>query len=361
MENIKFRANGIGKAILYLNEEGKWKSTGKKTFGEAREWYYKQKPLEEMTFRVFAEGFFTDESEGTYKYLQTITGRRTKNEWWSLNNNRLKTYLMPFFGDIPLYQINTKMIQSWYLSLKGVRNGHLDAQSKRKVLDTLSVIMGHAVYSGLIQVNPVKAVIRLKVEEKGREPFTNEELARMFPKSDDELIETWGNLMWATYFIIMRDTGWRPGEIAALTKESYIENLNGIYTTQSVDSFDKKVQNSIKTTKNGYKYRIGVLSEQARNLLRRLIHQRNEGLLFRSSKGEVITSFSTRKVFKERMEILGISTEGRPPYALRTTFMTNAAKKMKREQVEELMGHKEWHSCYDKRSAEDILQKIISQ
>lgn len=360
MAEVKLRSNGKGNSILYLNEEGLWKSTGKKTFLEAREWYYEQKPKDELTFEIFSKGFFTDESVGSYKYLQTVTGRHTSKEWWSSRNNHLNGYLIPFFGKIPLYKINTKMIQSWYLSFKGKNKENLDPQSKRKILDCLSIIMGHAVYSGLIPTNPCDAVIKIKVEDVGREPYTEEELARMFPENDEELIATWGSLMWATYFMIMRDTGWRPGEISALTSKGYFEELNGIYTTQSVNSFDKTIQNSVKTTNKGYKYRIGVLTEQTGGLIRRLIQERKEGeLLFRSYKGEIITSFSVRKIFRVRMAEIGIDTKNRPPYALRTTFMTNAAKKMNREQVEELMGHKQWRSCYDKRSAEDILEKII--
>ena len=360
MAEIKFRANGVGKSVLYLNEEGKWKSTGKKTILEAREWYFTQKPKDELTFAKFATGFFTDESEGSYKYLQTMTGRHTRNEWWSCNKVNLKSYLIPFFGDIPLYKINTKMIQSWYLSFKGIQKERLEPQSKRKILDTLSIVMGHAVYSGLIDVNPCKAVIRMKKKrDEGRKPFTDEELARMFPENDDELISLWGSLMWATYFMILRDTGWRPGEISALTREGYYENLNGIFTTRSVNSFDKKVQESIKTSKKGYKYRVGILSERTGNLLKRHIHEKGDGLLFLSYKGEVLTTFSVRKKFREKMETLGISTEGRPPYALRTTFMTNVAKTMDREKVQQLMGHKEWRSCYDQRTAEDIIEGII--
>ncbi len=360
MENTRFRANGVGKAILYLNEEGKWKSTGKKTFGEARDWYYNQKPKDELTFRIFAENIFTDESDGSYRQLQILTGRHTRNAWWHANALHLKGYLMPFFGDIPMYKINTKMIQSWYLTFKGKNKTNLNAQSKRKILDCLSEIMGYAVYSGVIDVNPVKAVIKMKVTDVGREPYTPEELARMFPENDIELISIWGDLKWATFFMIMRDTGWRPGEILALTSEGYIEELNGVYTTQSVNSFDKAVQDSVKTSDRGYKYRIGILSEQTGGLLRMLINQtEDKDLLFRSYKGEILISDCARIIFKRRMALLGIDTTNRPPYALRTTFMTNVAKTMNREQVEELMGHRQWRACYDKRTAEDVLAKII--
>lgn len=358
MEKVRFKGNGIGKAILYLADDGKWKSTGQKTFIEARQWYYETKPKEELTFKVFSDGIFTDESEGSFRFLQTETGRHTKNEWWFHNNGFLHRYLLPFFGDIPMYKITTKMIQSWYLTFKGKTTDKLAPESKRKVLDCLSVIMGYAVYCGLIPTNPVKSIIRIKITNEGREPYTKEELAVMFPEDDKELIEVWGSLMWAVYFLIMRDTGWRPSEISALTEDCYIQKLNGIYTTKSVNSFDKVIQDSIKTSGTGYKYRVGLLSERTGRLLQDLIAYRHGTLLFQSYAGKLITSSSARCIFKKRMEAIGIKTEERPPYALRTTYMTNIAKTMSREQVEELMGHKQWRACYDKRTAEDILAKI---
>ena len=358
MNEVKFRANGNGKSILYLNEEGKWKSTGQKTFIEAREWYYEIKPRDELTFGFFAESIFTDESEGSYRFLQTATGRHTRREWWHQNDGYLKRYLIPFFGETPLYKITTKMIQSWYLTFKGKCTEHLAPESKRKVLDCFNIVMGYALYCGLIPTNPVKAVIKIKITSEGRQPYTKEELAAMFPEDDDALIEVWGTLMWAVYFLISRDTGWRPSEIAALSEDCYIEKFNGIYTTKSVDSFDRKIQNTIKTSGTGYKYRVGLLSERTGKLLRRLITERKGTQLFRTYAGQLLTSTSARCIFNKRMAVLGIDTKGRPPYALRTTYMTNIAKTMSREQVEELMGHKQWRACYDKRSAEDILAKI---
>ena len=45
-------------------------------------------------------------------------------------------------------------------------------------------------------------------------------------------------------------------------------------------------------------------------------------------------------------------TEGRPQYALMTTFMTNISKAMSDEKVMLLIGHKAWRSCYDQRNPE---------
>lgn len=51
-------------------------------------------------------------------------------------------------------------------------------------------------------------------------------------------------------------------------------------------------------------------------------------------------------------------TEGRPQYALRTTFMTNISNTMSDEKVMLLMGHKAWRSCYDQRNPEQVIKKL---
>ena len=48
------------------------------------------------------------------------------------------------------------------------------------------------------------------------------------------------------------------------------------------------------------------------------------------------------EIFKKTLSRLGIETEGRPQYALRTTFMTNISNTMSDEKVMLLMVHKAW-------------------
>ena len=64
------------------------------------------------------------------------------------------------------------------------------------------------------------------------------------------------------------------------------------------------------------------------------------------------------EIFKKTLSRLGIETEGRPQYALRTTFMTNISNTMSDEKVMLLMGHKSWRSCYDQRNPERVIKKL---
>ena len=347
-----------GRCVEYLDEDGKWKSTGKKDKDEARVWFFSDRKTSYMTFKDFAEDIFTCEEVGSYKYMQMQTNRHNHYEWWESSDGILKRYLLPRFGKMKLEDITAPVIQDWYLSFKGVEKQNLSPATKKKVLNCLSNILQWAVFRGMIQANPVKNVIKIRETNAGRVPYSDEEMTVMFPEDDSKLIQTWGNLMWAVYMMIMRDTGWRPAEVSGLKVEGFIEKYNGVYTTQSVDSFTRSIQNSIKTSDVGYDYKVGLLTEQTARLVKRYIEGMPQNSLMFSVYGKLVTSYNVRKHFRDCMARIGISTEGRPPYALRTTFMTNVSKKMSREQVEELMGHKQWRSCYDKRTPEDIVRKV---
>ena len=48
-EKTKFRKQN-GRKCQYLDENGKWKSTGKDTIAEAKQWYYSGKGKDKITF-----------------------------------------------------------------------------------------------------------------------------------------------------------------------------------------------------------------------------------------------------------------------------------------------------------------------
>ena len=357
MSNTRFR-HRKGRCIEYLDADGRWKSTGKETQDEAYSWYYSNRGEDCVTFRTFAEDIFTDDRQGSFKYIQRMANKHTHPEWWDSSDGILKRYLLPRFGKCYMKDMTPPMIQDWYLTFEGVSGKHLKAATKKKVIDCLSNIMDWAVFRGVIDKNPVDNVIKISEKNEGREPYTEEELAAMFPENRMRLMKIWLEPKWVVFFMIMADTGWRPGEVAGLKAGGYYKELHGVYTTQSVDSFSKKIQNSVKTSDTGYTYRVGLISDRTASLLEEYIEGMDPESLMFTVKGGVVTSYTARKHFMESLVRAGVEYNHRPPYCLRTTFQTNAAKTMSREQVEELMGHKQWRACYDKRTPEDIVRKV---
>lgn len=348
--------------VQYLDRNGKWKSTGCATVEEARAWVIKNFYGAFPFFKDFARDFYTDKSKSSFYHLCMMTKRYQNEEWWESNASRMRNYVLPAFGNLMWEDITTPLIQDWYLTLQGMKGRELADATKKKIFECLNTVMKHAKHRGIIQNNPCDSVIRIVEKNKERKPFTRDELPEMFPDDINRLCWIWSTLQMACFFLIARDTGWRPGEIAGLTFENYYPEKLGIYTKQTIDFKNRRVKQRVKTSDSGYSYRLGKISEQTRYVIDYYISSipeiKRTGLIFTSRKNVPITLRWIEKCFKNALDKLGLPTEDRPPYALRTTFFTLTASEIPENALLELMGHKKWHFCYDKRTPEDMLDSI---
>ena len=358
MSKVRFREIK-GRNVQYLEEGGKWTSTGKSSIAEAKEWYYSGKGKRDIKLVDIADGIFTDRSDGSYIDIMQKTGRIQSEEALYIYNVFLKTYILPHLGNIKIRDISSPMVQSWYINLKKTDGKDMVNAYRNNILEVLSLIMKWAMYNGIIDHNPVSDIYRMPVDNSGRRAFSNEELKLMFPEDKDRLISIWGNIKNACYFLIFRDTGWRPGEILSITPFNILDEYKAISTTSSFDSFSKKIKNSIKTTKKGSKYKIGFLSDFTYSLLKDICSTiEYDKYVFEDEYGIIPTSKHMLNIFHRSLDSIGIDSEGRPQYSLRTTFMTNISNTMSKDKVMLLMGHKQWRECYDTRTAEDLIKNF---
>jgi integrase len=183
----------------------------------------------------------------------------------------------------------------------------------------------------------------------------------MFPKDEDTLLHYWGNRTWAAYFLVMRDTGFRPGEVAGLTTKTISFKLHGVYTEQSIDFRSREIKNRIKTTNKGYNFKIGLLTNQTLEQLQLLIAEKklgNDDLLFTINRGNAIIPDSANKHLRLTMERIGIKLNGRTQYSLRHSFETALAGNVEDKILLQLMAHTKFRKEYDHRSPEDILLQL---
>ncbi len=359
---IKTRYRHIkGRKVQYLDQHGFWKSTGCDSLAEAKLWY--ERNIEgnaNGNFRNFSQDMFTDRRVGSYWWVRQNTNRGATEAWWYCNNIILQNYILPAFGDLEMRDITPSLVQDWYFSLKGKRKGYVGDSTKNIYMRCLKQVFDWARLKGIIASNPVDGVIKIIAQNKRRDRFSDEELAMMFPESIGEAISVWNDMALASFLYIMKDTGWRPGEILGLSVEGFYPEYRGIFTSQSFDSFTKEIKPTIKTSRKGYDHKVGILSPFTVSLFEAYLKDSgiHEGAVFKKSG---MDTHSIRLLYIDRMNKLGISTENRPPYAIRTTFMTRMARKYDEETVKELMGHTQWHDCYDRRTPEELLAKIASR
>jgi integrase len=351
---------------MFRHIPGKWISTGTRDmkeairFAEERMRTFTPAKRKGLTMKAFSQGFFTEDPYG-YRKRNDKRNHKYKEAFYTQHQGRLDNYIIPKFGDYLVSSITDVMIEDWFLDLKSHKfpDRELSDDAKNKVLLCFRIVMDEAKRQGLISHNPAKDVVMINEENEKREPFNLAELRKMFPTDKKELLRIWGSRMWAVYFLIMRDTGFRPGEVSALEKDSYIPNFKGIYTESSVDFRTRKVQQSIKTTSKGQPYKVGILTQQTRTQLEKLIQATRGEYLFMIGDRH-IEPCTSNKHLRASCQRAGVEIGERTQYCLRHSFETNLSGKIDNKQLLELMAHTSYRGEYDHRTPEMILEQLQS-
>ena len=322
-----------------------------------RDWRLANKHVGSITFRRFAKNFFTKADPRGVRERNTLRNRFFEESYYSDHQARLDNYIMPTFGEYSLTEISHNMVDQWFIGLHSVKTGKpLSSNSRNKILKCFQIIMEEAWREELIRENPVKGIqMILENDLHPRQAFTPEELKRLFPENPVELLKIWDGVLWSTYFLIMRDTGWRPGEVLGLKKNCYYPELGGIYTESSV--VEGEYKQSIKTTYSGQKYKVGILTDTTKGFLEQLINNTEGEFLFKTKRG-FYTNAGANKHLALSAERAGVALKGRTQYCLRHTFETALAGKVDNQVLLELMAHTNFRPEYDHRTPEDILRLL---
>lgn len=171
--------------------------------------------------------------------------------------------------------------------------------------------------------------------------------------------------MWATYFSIMYDTGFRPGELAALRVCDIWQTKKGlaVSTNRSVNRLQRKVINKVKTTGHGYSERVGLLYDDTATLLIQYIDKEKlteTDMLFRAPKRKdgLIMPETSNKHFKTVLMKHGLYHEGIVQYCLRHNYTTDRRGDMPDELLAISMGHTHLRDDYDHQKAQDLIRRL---
>lgn len=350
--------------VTFSHIPGRWFSTKSTTmigavkFAEAK-MRQVNKTQEDMTLAEFSKDFFSESDPHGYRHRLERRNTFYEEGYYKGHASRLKNYILPAHGLYLLSSIKDTMIEDFILDIPNLADN-----SKNKILACYRIVLQEAVREGYLKTNPAKEVKEIPVTYQHRDVFTEDEIRLMFPQDDNDCIEIWGTVKWATYFAILKDTGWRPSEVAGLCKINYFPELHGIYTTQSVDYRTHKLKQSIKTTRKGQPFKEGFLSEQTDRLMRMLIATTFEDELFIISREKnerfLIYSEVSNRRLRRVCDTLGIALHGRTQYCFRHTFNTNALGNIPEVARLLLMGHTRNRQEYNHLTPEQALKRVLS-
>lgn len=357
--------------VEYAERPSLWISTRTKDFNEADAFVKKNMhsqrrylPNEKVTFAEFSTDFFTRTGEGSYRERCERFGKNHLDGYYVEKAGLLKNYLLPKFGDWDITRIRSTDIEDWYVSVTSYRHPgeELCGEHKRAMLFAMNDIMQEAVRKGLIDYNPCENVQKIVIHRiSNKEVFTSEEIALLFPNDREELMRVWdGSLMWALYFSILVDTGFRYSEAAGLSIDNIDEN-GGIYTQESIKGGSITPRHRIKTTGKGKDSKYGLLSSYTMNLLEDYEKQLTDKYLFRIN-GKFIYSLIANRKLRKACEKAGFDIRERTEHCFRHTFDTNMLNNLgpllEESDVRDLMAHTGYRPEYDHRTPAQILFRL---
>lgn len=312
----------------------------------------------DILFKDYADGFFTTKDPRGFRRMNKLKNRHYEESYYEDHQARLDNFIMPRFGTTQLSAITQKKIDEWFVTQRSVGSRRLlSANSRNKILRCLRVILKQAVRDGYLSQDPTKEIATIVENDVGeKEPFSRHELSCLFPSDDRSLVRLWGSLSWATYFLILRDTGWRPAEVAGLKKSSYNRKLNGLYTRSSI--VNGTDCNRIKTTGRGQDFKVGIVSERTARFIERLSARMHGAYLFRTVNGNFVCSATANKRLRTVAASIGLNIGSKTQYSFRHSFGTLVADRIPSQDFLLLMSHVGYRHEYDHRTPEMILAQL---
>lgn len=339
-------------AERFLEEDGKAKQTA---------------PL----LKDFAKDFFTRTDKASLHHRQKAFKKENRPKWYLDNQANLNNYIIPRFGDYPVDSISAVAVENWIVDFDGAKVKDLSGGTRIKVLNTFRYVLDDAVRMGYITTNPAREGMSPSEEtETSNRSLTIWEQNQLFPSDPMRRIEIWGSLMWATYFSIMYDTGFRPDEVAGLQLGDVYQTANGmaVYTSHTMNSEEKRPKERVKTSGKGVEKRVGLLSDVTEALVYELIEHDQitdpdefVHLVTRKIKNSWVFTPTSNKHFKTvASTILGKEeAEGLTQYCLRHTFATYKRGNVDEQTLSIVMGHSRGVlSNYDHRDARMVISQI---
>lgn len=342
-------------AERFLEEDGKAKQTA---------------PL----LKDFAKDFFTRTDKASLRYRQKKFKKENRDKWYLDNQANLNNYIIPRFGDYPVDAISAVAVENWIVDFDGAKVKDLSGGTRVKVLNTFRFVLDDAVRMGYLRSNPAREGLSPSEDkDNGKRSLSIWEQNQLFPADPQQRMIIWGGLMWATYFSIMFDTGFRPDEVAGLQLGDVYQTPNGmaVYTSHTMNSEEKKPKERVKTSGKGVEKRVGLLSDVTEALVYELIENDKISdpdeylhLIHRNIKDSWVFTPTSNKHFKTvayRLLEIDEDDEERAltQYCLRHTFATYKRGTVDEQTLSIVMGHSRGVlSNYDHRDAVMVISQL---
>jgi integrase len=264
-----------------------------------------------------------------------------------------RNYIIPLWGNCNVKRLTTRDIEDGITGLSSELTGRpLAGCSVNRVLSVLSDLYSYLVGEGVVRFNPVRDVERCSpYPEKPRSALPTVEIAMLFPGVTDEvrynillpdthakLMAIWRTQKYVCAFLILKDTGLRPGELLALRWRDWDADTRFFPILRAIESGTRDQE---KRTKTGATKPALITERTAVEIetMRRKLKPKLEDYIFANCYG---VPYATRRLswnFREGVRRAGLNRLEITPYWLRHTWNTRMLEVLDDEIVGHLMGH----------------------
>lgn len=288
----------------------------------------------------------------------TLSAKITWGTWWDMNvperpdsetdltdQDLVRRYIRPQWGDTPLVKIQRKQVQKW---VDGLVRGR-SARYVRRIYATFATSIARAVEEEVLTTSPC-VKIKLPIVPRRVKSYADEkhlEILRRSGQKDRPHLRDSGH---RDLTEVGLQTGLRPGELCGLHADQV--DLDGGWLTVSNTMLGRKLL--IRPWPKDKDTRPVPLTEKAVEILRRRLDGRDLStgcgiphtdekvchgeLVFRNDRGGHITPRAVYQAMRDAAVRAGVAN--RSPYALRRGFATRAAEGgMDAFGLKSIMGH----------------------
>lgn len=289
-----------------------------------------------MRIKDFAELFALD---GYWRYKRAEKKKFFTDKSMKTRSAVMQNWIVPLWGEQNPKWLTVRIIDQAMLGVTSdLTHRPLAGATRNRILSVLSEVYVHLIEEGLLKINPVRDVVRCNsYPEQPRSALPMNDVKALFPSDHNELKRIWRTQKYICAFLILRDTGLRPGELVALKWADWNPEIKFFPILRAIESGSKKE----KGTKTG-STKPAIITDQTAveiELLRKKIKPMPKDYVFANKYGIPYSTHRLSWNFHQAVERAKIDRPELTPYWLRHTFNSMMLETSTTETVQLLMGH----------------------
>jgi integrase len=161
----------------------------------------------------------------------------------------LTNYIVPLWGKYHPKKLTVRIIDTPMMGITSeFTSKQLAGATRNRILSVLSELYFHLIEKGVVKTNSVVNVVRCRSRpEYPRGALSLEIIKKLFSESHEALKKIWYSQKYICAFLILKDTGLRPGELVALKWSDWRVDLRFFPIIRAIESGTKDQEKETKT------------------------------------------------------------------------------------------------------------------